>query len=64
MRKLRSNKDFRVFLWTVFNAFIAFIITYFTLPELALYSPILIPFLNMLTKYVNTTYFGDLGVKK
>lgn len=57
----RQNKDLRVFVWTLFNALIAFGGTALIRPELASYSPLLVPFLNIITKYVNTKYFGDLG---
>ena len=63
-KKLRQEKDFRVFVWTVFNAAISYAWVKLAAPELAMYSPFLVPLLNMITKYVNTKWFGDLWVKK
>lgn len=64
---LRQNKDFRVFVFTVFNACVAFAGTYllgleWTMAIMATW--LAIPFLNALTKYINTRYFGDLWVTK
>lgn len=56
----RQNKDFRVFVWQVFNAVITFAITYITGSEYAVF---VLPVLNFITKYVNTKYFGDVGVR-
>jgi hypothetical protein len=58
----RQNKDLRILVWSIVNAGIAFGATLLVKPELAPYSPILVPILNLVTKYINTKYFGDLGV--
>lgn len=57
-----NNKDFRVFVWQVFNAVVAFGTSYITGLDNT-YVPVIMLILNQLTKWVNTTYFGDLGVK-
>lgn len=67
MKNLRQNKDFRVFLWTVFNALVAFAGTELAniTGELQVYVVgIAIPSLNALTKYINIRYFNDLWVTK
>lgn len=62
IKKLWSKKEFRIFIWTSFNALVAFLWTQLVLPEYVMYSPFLIPLLNMITKYVNTKWFGDIWV--
>jgi hypothetical protein len=62
--KVWNWKPFRVFIWNVFNASVAYLGTYLLLPEYANYSVFLIPVLNWITKYVNTKWFNDLGVNK
>jgi hypothetical protein len=66
--ELRQRKDFRVFCFTTFNALISFVLTYLAStqidPRLIAIAPFLVAFLNVLTKYINEKYFGDLGVKK
>ncbi len=57
-----NNKDFRVFIWQVFNALVAFGTSYITGLDNT-YVPVIMLILNQVTKWVNTTYFGDLGVK-
>lgn len=57
-----NNKDFRVFVWQVFNAVVAFGTSYITGLDNT-YVPVMMLILNQVTKWVNTTYFGDLGVK-
>lgn len=67
MKKLRQNKDFRVFVWTVFNAVIAFVGTQLLniqWPNAVIVAWLAIPFLNALTKFVNTKRFGDMWVAK
>lgn len=59
MKQLRQNKDVRVFAWTVFNAVVTFGITLLTGSEYAVF---VLPILNIVTKYINTKYFNDLGV--
>lgn len=58
-----NNKDFRVFVWQVFNALVAFGTSYVTGLDNS-YVPVIMLILNQLTKRVNTTYFGDIGVNK
>ena len=64
LKKLWQNKDFRVLIWTCFNAIIVFVGTLLIAPKFAAYSPFLIPFLNIVTKRINTKFFGDLGTIK
>ena len=67
IKKIWNNKDFRYFAWTVFNAGIAFIVTQLSWLEwegAMIVTWMAIPFLNVITKYMNTKYFGDFGVKK
>jgi hypothetical protein len=52
-----QNKNFRMLVWSVFNAVISFVLTILIAPEYAAYSPILVPLLNMFTKYINEKYF-------
>ena len=64
MKKLRQKKEFRVFVFTVFNAFISFVLFELTLPEYVGLSVFLVPILNYITKRINVKYFSDLGVIK
>jgi len=67
LKKLRQNKDFRMFCFTVFNAGVAFawvLLTGITWPRAVVIAWMAIPFLNAFTKYMNTRYFGDMGVTK
>lgn len=57
MKQLRQNKEVRVFAWTVFNAVVTYGITLVTGSEYAVF---VLPILNVVTKYINTTYFNDL----
>jgi len=59
-----QNKDFRVLCFSIFNAIVAYVGTALIAPQFAAYSPILVPFFNMFTKYINNRYFGDLWVSK
>lgn len=59
MTNLRQNKDVRVFVFNTFNALITLLVTYVTGSE---YSILLVPVINFVTKYINTKYFGDIGV--
>lgn len=64
--KIRQNKNVRVFIWQVFNAFVALAIAFVSGLEgtdKALIATVLYPIITQLSKYINTTYFGDLGVK-
>ena len=58
----QDNKAFRTFVRQVFNALVAFGTSYITGLDNT-YVPVIMLILNQLTKWVNTTYFGDLGVK-
>lgn len=67
MKNLRQSKDFRVFVRTIFNAAIAFVGTQLLniqWPDAVIVAWLAIPFLNALTKFVNTKRFGDLWVAK
>lgn len=67
MKKLRASKDFRVFVRTVFNAGIAYVWTLLsglTGEAAILVAGFAIPFLNLLTKYINNKWFNDIGVTK
>lgn len=67
MKLSRQNKDVRVFAWTVFNAVITLAVSFLSWLEgeaAVLVSALGIPVLNLITKYINVTYFGDLWVKK
>lgn len=59
LQSLRQNKNFRVFIWQVFNALVAFGTSYITGLDNS-YVPVIMLILNQVTKWVNTTYFGDL----
>jgi len=63
LQSLRQNKNFRVFIWQVFNALVAFGTSYITWLDNS-YVPVIMLILNQVTKWVNTTYFGDLWVLK
>lgn len=58
-----NNKDFRVFVWQVFNALVAFGTSYITGLDNS-YVPVIMLILNQVSKWVNTKYFGDLWVLK
>jgi len=60
-----SNKEFRIFIWTVFNVSIAFASTQLLGLEgtnAILATWLAIPFLNAITKFVNVKYFWDIWV--
>ena len=62
-----NNKDFRIFVWTIFNAFVSFAwvqLLGIEWPSAIIIAWMAIPFLNALTKFVNTKRFGDLWVSK
>lgn len=49
--------------WNIANAILTWLVAYFTdLPTQ--YAPIILIALNMITKYINSTYFDDLWVQK
>lgn len=67
MKQLWQNKAFRVLCWQIFNAGVAFLLS--SLGGLEWETKVLavglaIPVLNIITKWVNTRFFGDLGVEK
>jgi len=57
-----QNKDLRILCFTCFNALVSFVWTMLLAPEYTQYSPFLVPFLNMITKYINNKFFNDVGV--
>lgn len=64
LRDLRqNNKAFRTFVWQVFNALVAFGTSYVAWLDNT-YVPVIMLILNQITKWINTTYFGDLWVSK
>ena len=58
--KMRQDKKIRTFAWTLFNALVTLGLGYLTDTQ---YAVLLMPILNEITKYINLTYFNDLGVK-
>ena len=67
LKKLRQNKPFRVLCRQILNAVLVFLVTYLTnvTGEWQIVAVGLgVPVLNIITKWVNTTYFGDLGVEE
>ena len=66
MKKLRQNKEFRVFCWQLLDVILAFWITYLSWIEWEykiVISWLLVPILALITKEVNNK-LGDLGVDK
>lgn len=64
---MRQKKETRVLLWQMFNAVVVFSTSYLSWLEwenAMFVGLVALPFVNALTKYINTTYFGDLWVKK
>ena len=67
MKQLWQNKAFRVLCWQMFNAWVAFLATTLTGIKGEMQVVIVwlaIPLLNLVTKWINTNYFWDLGVEK
>ena len=67
MKNLRQNKDFRIFVRTLFNATVAFawtLLLWIEWSSAVIVAWLAIPFLNALTKFVNTKRFGDIGVSE
>ena len=67
INKMWQYKPLRVLIWQLFNVCIAFLITYLgdiTGEYQAIVVGLCIPVLNVITKWVNTTFFDDLGVEK
>lgn len=66
MRKLRQNKEFRVFIWQLLDVILAFWITYLSWIEWEwkiIAAWLWVPILALITKTVNKE-LGDLGVDK
>lgn len=66
LKKLRQNKPFRVLCRQILNALLVFLVTYLTnvTGERQVVAVGLgVPVLNIITKWVNTNFFGDLGVE-
>ena len=63
---LRQNKATRVFIRQTFNGFITLLLTSIGTVEIGENFIFLLPFIyagvNAFSKYVNTTYFDDVGV--
>jgi len=66
LQQMRQNKALRVFIRQTFNGFITLLIAYASEApaEYALFLPMVYAFLNSITKYVNSNFFGDLWVEK
>ena len=68
IKKLRQVKEVRVATWQMFNAAMAGISAiwmYYATNSVIfswLFLTVIVPLLNMFTKYVNTTIFNDLWV--
>ena len=60
MKQLRQKKYVRVLAWNIFNAGITAVIAFFTETPKE-FTPMILIGLNMITKYVNTALFNDLG---
>ncbi len=67
MKELWQNKAFRTLCWQVFNAGVAFLISSLgglEWDKQVIVVGLAIPVLNILTKWINSNLFGDIGVKK
>ena len=63
LQKLWNFKPFRVFVWNTFNGAITLLLTYLATladPRFVVIAPFVMSGLSVLTKYINTMYFGDL----
>lgn len=66
LKKLRQNKNFRVFCFTTFNALIVLILALvanITDPNVLIFAPFLVAFLNAISKFINTVFFWDIWVE-
>ena len=66
LKKLRQNKEFRVFIWQLLDVILAFWITYLSWIEWEwkiIAAWLWVPILALITKTVNKK-LGDLGVDK
>lgn len=64
---IRQNKEFRVLCWQVFNAVVAFWLSWLFSIEWeyqAIAVWLWVPVLNIITKYINNKWFNDLWVDK
>lgn len=67
LKKLRQNKPFRVLCRQLLNAVLIFLVTYLgnvTGEWQVIAVGLGVPVLNIITKWINTNIFGDLGVEK
>lgn len=67
MKELWQNKAFRALCWQVFNAGVAFLVSSLgglEWDKQVIVVGLAIPVLNILTKWINSNLFGDIGVKK
>lgn len=67
LKKLWQYKPLRVLIWQLIDVILAFGITYLsdiTGEYQVLAVGLWIPILNILTKWINTTFLNDLGVEK
>lgn len=65
MKELWKNKIFRVLCWQVFNAMVAYLVSYLAGLDgeaQTLAVGLGTPILSIITKWINTNVFGDLGV--
>lgn len=58
---MRQNKEFRVATFTFINSVIWLLIVYITDINW-MYASIIIPILNIITKYINVHYLNDIWV--
>ena len=67
LKKRRQNKPFRVLCRQLLNAVLVFLVTYLgnvTGEWQVIAVGLGVPVLNIITKWINTNIFGDLGVEK
>jgi hypothetical protein len=67
LKKLRQNKPFRVLCRQILNAVLIFLVTCLgnvTGEWQVIAVGLGVPILNIITKWINTNIFGDLGVEK
>jgi hypothetical protein len=66
IKSMRQNKALRVFVRQTFNGFVTLLLAYLAdlQGDYVVFLPLLYAMVNRTTKYINTTYFSDLGVEK
>lgn len=67
LKEIWQYKPFRVLCWQLIDVLLAFGITYLsniTGEYQVIAVGLWVPILNILTKWINTTFFNDLGVEK